>query len=198
MTGAGGLGVFGGTFDPIHVGHLAAAQDVLEALGLDRVLFVPALRSPHKPDDPLSPAPLRLRMVRAAVEEDPRFEASDVELRREGLSYTGDTLRELAKGGRALSLILGADQWAAFARWREPREIARLARIVVMAREGDAPGRVDPGFEDGPPPPFVEVPVTRIDVSSTRLRERARSGRSVRYLVPEAVRRIIEAEKLYV
>lgn len=130
----GRVGVFGGTFDPIHQGHLTVAQDVLEALSLDRVIFVPAGRPPHKSFEGITPAPLRLRMVRSAVEGDPRFDVSDLELRREGPSYTVDTLQALREqeSDADLFLILGADQWAGFGGWRDPEGIAGLARIVVM------------------------------------------------------------------
>ncbi len=175
------------------------AQDVLEALELDRVLFVPAARPPHKDSEGLTPPSLRARMVRAAVVDDSRYEMADLELRREGVSYTVDTLEALKEQyPRArLHLILGSDQWNAFGEWHKPRRIADLAHLVVMTRDGTPPATVDPGFTDGPPPEFAEVQVTRLDLSSTELRERIRQGRSIRYLVPEEVRRIIEAGKLY-
>jgi nicotinate-nucleotide adenylyltransferase len=193
------LAVFGGTFDPPHVGHLAVAQDVHESLSLDAVLFVPAARPPHKEGLAITDAEVRLRMVEAAVADDPRFRVSDLELRREGPSWTVDTLRELRERdpGGELWLLLGADQWRTLGSWREPREIARLASLVLMGRDGERPARAAPELPDGPPPPHREVAVTRMDVSSTGLRARVREGRPIRYLVPEAVRRIIEAEKLY-
>jgi nicotinate-nucleotide adenylyltransferase len=196
----GGLGVFGGTFDPLHLGHLAAAQDTLEFLGLGRILLVPARHSPHKAGEPHASAESRLRMVREAVADDPRFEVTELELRRAGPSYTIDTLGEIAAGnpGVPLVLMIGVDQWASFGRWRRPREILEVAALAVMTREGEHPADADPGFDDGgPPPSFVEVPVTRMDISSTALRRRASAGASLRYLVPDPVRRIIEAEKLY-
>ncbi len=194
------VGVLGGTFDPIHQGHLAAAQDVLETLDLDRILFIPAARPPHKDGDELTPSSLRLRMVRAAVEADPRFEVSDLEVRREGPSYTVETLRALREVRQEdeLFLLLGADQWRGFGSWREPREIVKMAQLVVMTREGEHPREVDPGFDDGmPAPPFHEIRVTRMDLSSTEIRARVSAGRSIRYLVPEEALRIIEASKMY-
>jgi nicotinate-nucleotide adenylyltransferase len=194
------LGIFGGTFDPLHLGHVVSAQDVLEALELDRILFVPAARPPHKSTEGMTPAALRMRMVRAATDADPRFDAVDLELRRDGPSYTVDTLREIRRQDPAaeLFLLLGADQWREFGSWREPRVIAGLARPVLMTRAGERPGQVDPGFTDGGPVPDVlEVPVTRLDISSTRIRERVGVRRSIRYLVPDEVLRIIEAGKLY-
>lgn len=189
------LGLFGGTFDPPHLGHLVVAQDVVERLELDRLFFVPAGEPPHKVEDRLSPAAVRLAMVQAAAGDDPRLGVSDVEVAREGPSYTVDTLRWYRERhpGAELFFLMGADQLVRFRSWREPREIARLARLVVMAREGVDPERLDPGIEV----PFLRVPVTRVDISSTEVRRRIREGRSIRYLVPEPVRRIIEREGLY-
>lgn len=171
------------------------AQDVVEALELDRLLFVPARRPPHKREMELTPAGLRLQMVRAAVEWDARIEVSEVELRREGASYTVDTLRAVRerRPDERVYFVVGADQFGELSDWREPEEVARLARLVVMTRDGEEPGPVDPGVQV----PYEVVPVTRIDISSTEVRRRVREGRSIRYLVPEAVRRIIEENGLY-
>lgn len=186
------IGIVGGTFDPPHLGHLLLASDVYEALGLDRVVLVPAAVPPHKHGLPRTPAALRLEMLRAAVAGDPRFEVADLELRRAGPSYSVDTLRELR--GRwpdaALFFVLGADQLRELPSWREPDEVARLATLTGVARDGQAP--VAPGGYD------VEVvPITRIDVSSSMIRDRAAAGRGVRYFVPPAVEAIIEREGLY-
>ena len=192
------IGLFGGAFDPIHIGHLAAAQEVAEELGLDRVLFLPALQPPHKDAEGLTPAPIRVGMVREATRDHPLFEVSDIECRRPPPSFTIDTLRQL--GGIELArwhLIMGADQWGRFGQWREPDEVSALAELVLVTREGERPGDIDPGLASGLRPLFREVPITRIDISSTLVRRRVREGRSIRYLVPDGVRRIIEAEKLY-
>ncbi len=197
------IGILGGTFDPVHVGHLVAAQAVHEALELHRTLLIPSHVPPHKVGEDMAPASLRIRMVRAAVEGDDRFEVSDLELRREGPSYTLDTLRALAGShpGARLFLVLGADQWADFGRWHEPRAIASLATLVVMTRRGEDPAAVDPGLPSGAGgegvPAIRTVAVPRLDLSSTLIRERIRAGRSVRYMVPEAVRRILDASRLY-
>lgn len=192
---SGRVGIFGGTFDPFHVGHLVVAQDVVEMLELDRMIFVPAGVPPHKDAGVVSPASVRWAMVVAGVGEDPRFTASDLELRRPGPSYTVDTLREFRRQGVAgeLFFLMGSDQLAEFHRWREPEEVGRLARVVVMAREGDDPDMATPGVEVDP----LVVSVTRIDLSATRVRNRVREGRSIRYLVPDPVRRIILDERLY-
>lgn len=180
----GGIGVFGGTFDPPHVGHLVVAQDVLEHLELDRLVVVPAARPPHR-EAVLDPD-TRLELVRHAFEGDDRIHVSDVELRREGPSWTVDTLewarRELRPD--ALFLIVGADQLRSFAGWREPERILRLARLAVMTRPGEE--------LLGSDVPHEIIEVTRVDLSSTQIRGRLEEGRSIRYMVPERIRPQVE------
>jgi nicotinate-nucleotide adenylyltransferase len=186
------LGVFGGTFDPIHLGHLSVASDVHSTLGLDRTLIVPAAVPPHKASAGITSASLRLEMVRAAVEGDDRLEVDDRELRRPGPSYTVDTLRALAERfpGARLNFLIGADALRDLPTWRAPDEVVRLARLVVFSREGDAPIP-----ETGVP--FTKVAVARLDISATDIRARVRAGRPIRYLVPDPVREIIHRESLY-
>jgi len=189
------LGIFGGTFDPPHIGHLIVARDVLDALGLDRLLFMPARVPPHKRDRTITSADLRLAMLRVAVEGDPALEVSDLELAREGASYSVETLRRLReeRPDDELFFIIGADQYAELHTWREPEEIARLARLVVIPRGDVEPGDVAPELE----PEHDVVEVTRIALSSTEVRERVRQGRSIRYIVPDGVRAVVEAQALY-
>lgn len=189
------IGVFGGTFDPPHVAHLVAAQEVLERLRLGRVLFVPAALPPHKEGVSITPAPLRLAMLRAAVAEDERFRVCELELERDGPSYTVDTLRELRerRSGDELVLIIGTDQLRELATWREPGEIARLARIAVVSRWGVDPAGVEAGVDVA----WEEVAIPRLDVSASDIRCRVAEGRPVRYLVPDAVLEVIEREGLY-
>ena len=182
------VGVFGGTFDPVHVGHLAIALAALESVPLDRVLFVPARRSPLKDRDPLASVADRVTMLEAAIASEPRFALSRVELDRDGVSYTVDTLEALRPEGE-LFLILGSDALADLARWRSPDRIRELATILVAARPG-AP-EPDPmhrarGF-DAP----------RLDISSRELRARAARGMSLRYLVPDTVWEHIKRRRLY-
>jgi nicotinate-nucleotide adenylyltransferase len=180
------IGVFGGTFDPVHVGHLAIANSALEELALDRVIFVPAQRSPLKGDDPVASGADRVTMLEAAVVDEPRFVVSRAELEREGPSYTVDTLERM-RGQGELYLILGSDAYADFARWRDPERIRSLATIVIAAR---------PGAPNAPKGARVlDSPL--MDVSSRELRARAARGRSLRYLVPEAALRYIEEHRLY-
>jgi len=185
------VGLLGGTFDPPHIGHFIAAQDVYLALGLDRILFIPAHAPPHKRGRVITPAAVRLQMLEAAVAGDPRFGVDTLELDRKGVSYTVDTLRALRERepGWELYLLLGTDQARDFETWREPAEIARLARLVVMSRGG---------IEAGPMAwPAETVSVTRIDVSSTEVRARLAEGKPARYLVPDGTLRVIEREGLY-
>jgi nicotinate-nucleotide adenylyltransferase len=185
------LGVLGGTFDPPHLGHLVVASDVYEGLGLDRLLLIPSADPPHKRGRVAASAEQRLRMTRAAVAGDARFEVDDLELRRAGASYSVDTLRELRarEPGCELYFVVGVDQLRELPTWHRPEEVARLASLVVIPREGEA--RLESPY------PVTWLPVTRIDLSATDVRRRIAEGRSIRYLVPVAVRELIEAEGLY-
>ena len=186
------IGLFGGTFDPLHTGHLIVASDAFEQLGLDRLILIPSADPPHKRGKVHGTARERLAMVRAAVRDDPRFEVDDLELRRGGASYSVETLRQMQQRqpDAELFFLVGADQMRELHSWREPHEVARLARLSVVTREGEqAP-------EDTPFPHRV-VTVTRIDLSATDIRRRVSEGRSVRYLVPEGVRELIEEFGLY-
>jgi nicotinate-nucleotide adenylyltransferase len=185
------LGLFGGTFDPPHVGHLLVAQEVSEQLSLDRVLFVVSGRPPHKLGEVVTAPHIRAEMTNGAVEGNPNFEVSEVEFRRAGPTYTVDTLRLFRSihPDSELFFILGADQLAEFHEWNEPEEILRLATLVAVARDGVVP--------DGLGVDCVPLTIPRLDISSSEIRTRIRAGRSARYLVPDATRRIIETHCLY-
>jgi nicotinate-nucleotide adenylyltransferase len=187
------LGVFGGTFDPPHVGHLALAEWAREALRLDRILFVPAGLPPHKRRTDLSSAADRLALTRAAVRGNPAFEVSSIEARRGGPSYTLDTLRTLRArhAGARLFLLIGADSLADFENWREPDAIAAIATLAVALR----PGAARPAVRRARRIEWLDNP--GLEVSSSAVRARVRAGRSVRYLVPDAVARLIEQRGLY-
>lgn len=187
------LGVFGGAFDPVHNGHLAVAQDVVHALDLDRLLFVPTARPPHRKEGPFASGEARLEMVEAAIEGNEVFGVWTGEFDREGPSYTVDTLREL-KGqfpGAELYLLLGADQFSNFSSWREPEEITRLCEVVVVGRDGEDGNSAEHGH------PHQSVAVPRLEVSSSGIRRRVSEGRPIRYLVPHAVARIIDTQGWY-
>ena len=185
------IGVLGGTFDPPHLGHLLVASDVHAALRLDRLLLVPSASPPHKQGKVRAPAEKRLEMMRAAVAGDDRFEVDDLELRRPGASYSVDTLRELRERypDAELYFVVGMDQLKEFHTWREPEEVARLARLVGVSRHGETP---DPSG-----PVAVPVEVTRIDLSATDIRDRIQAGQPIRYFVPDPVLEIIERDGLY-
>jgi nicotinate-nucleotide adenylyltransferase len=182
------IGVFGGTFDPVHVGHLAIAQAALDSAKLDRVVFVPARRSPLKDRGPFASEEDRLAMLEAAVKDEPRFAVSRVELDRPGPSYTVDTLEAL-KGEGTLFLILGSDALADLAKWRSPERIRALASLLVARR----PGAPEPDARSGAH--AFDAPC--LDISSRELRARASRGLSLRYLVPDDVWRHIERRALY-
>jgi nicotinate-nucleotide adenylyltransferase len=187
------LGVFGGTFDPPHIAHLVVAIDVRDALELDEVLVVVAGEPWQKVDRrEVSPARVRFEMTRLAVEGVDRLRACDLEVDRAGPSYTVDTLAELARlhPGAELHLILGADAAAGLHTWERAEGLAALCRIVVVDRPGTRTS-VPEGFA------VERIDAPRLDLSSTELRDRVATGRSVRFLVPEAVRSFIEARELY-
>jgi len=195
------LGIMGGTFDPIHVGHLAIAEEAREALALDAVLFVPAGQPPHKPAGSVTPVGHRVAMVEIAIADNPAFELSTVEIEREGPSYTVDTVEALARSnpGSRLHLILSAETFAELPSWHEPERLFEAARMAVVPREGyPAPdpawlARTFPGRED-----HVEyLGGPRLGLSSTALRARVAAGRSIRYLVPSAVEAYIADHHLY-
>ncbi|OZC02148.1 nicotinate-nucleotide adenylyltransferase [Rubricoccus marinus] len=190
------LGFFGGSFNPPHIGHLAVAEACREGAALDRVTWIPTATSPHKQGrtDVASGAE-RLALVRAAIDGNEAFSASGVEVEREGVSYTVDTLRALRQRHRddELFWIVGGDSLASFATWREPREILRLATLVAYPRPGADLGAV-PGWVMAR---TVLVEAPRLEISSTEIRRRLGAGTSVRYLVPDAVREAIRQRQLY-
>jgi nicotinate-nucleotide adenylyltransferase len=195
------IGVLGGTFDPIHYGHLAAAEEARAALELERVLFVPARVSPLKQDRPLTAAHHRLTMTRLATAANPAFQVSTVDLEREGPSYTVDTLALLqAELGPAAELyfIVGLDSLAELPQWHDPARLIRLCRIVAVSRP---PHECDlAALERALPGVTERVSLLRIpllDIASSDLRQRVREGRPIRYYVPPAVAEYIHIHKLY-
>lgn len=186
------LGVMGGTFDPIHLGHLVCASEVAYALALDEVVFVPAGRPWQKEGLPMSPAEDRYEMTRLATEDDPRFTVSRTEIDRPGQTFTLDTLRELADEETELFFITGADALANVLTWREPETLFGLATFVGVTRPGYA---VDPAaFPEGAVT-FVDTPA--LDISATDCRSRVGKGAPITYLVPNAVAAYIAARGLY-
>ena len=197
------VGVFGGSFNPIHTGHLILAEEISEAARLDVVLFVPAFTPPHKANVDLALQDHRLRMVELAVADNPRFEASDIELRRGGVSYTIDTILELRRKRPAdrLHFIIGADTIPELASWHRIDELVRLVRFLTGSRPGQQP-RWEP-LEAKLPQQAVDeirggvIATTPIGISSSAIRHRMREGRTIRYLVPRAVEEYAVRHKLY-
>ena len=195
------LGVFGGSFNPPHIGHVLVAVDACEALGLDKLIVIPASANPLKASASIGASPVqRLEMTRCAFGADPRFEVSAMEIDRGGLSYTVDTLEALAaeNEGAELILLLGMDALGTFDRWVRPERIRKLCRIVVLARVNGADERA-PGVGSGLELPGNVTVVTtrRVDVSSSEIRQRVADGKSITGFVAESVERIISAAKLY-
>lgn len=196
------LGLMGGTFNPIHYGHLAAAEECRNRLGLDRVLFIPAGEPPHKRGRSVTSAADRVAMVELAIADNPGFELCRIEVDRCGPSYTADTLTELHEihGSSAeLYFIVGMDSLSEILTWRQPARIAELARLVAVSRGGVAP--FDPGLlEPGIPNARERVIVLsgpELTISSTDLRERVASGLPIRYQVPPSVEEYIRGHGLY-
>jgi len=193
------LGLFGGTFDPIHLGHLILAEQCRESCGLDRVWFVVAGEPPHKPGGRTAVAH-RLEMARLAVAGHSAFAVSEIETRRPGPHYSVETLESVRQDspGEELFFLIGADSLADLISWREPARIAQLATIVVVNR---------PGMEEVDPPSLpdfgpgshrlLSVTIPPIGIASTDLRRRLAEGRSIRYQVPRGVEAYIEAQELY-
>lgn len=189
---------FGGSFNPVHHGHLICSRAVAEARDLDRVLLIPSFLPPHKPDSAdLAPAQHRLEMCRLATSPDPLFETSDIEISRAGTSYTIDTVRELKRRGCGpVHWLIGADMLLYLPKWHQPLELLKEVNFLVMAR---------PGWEidwERLPPEFrslqanvVQAPL--IDISSSDIRRRVANGQSIRYLTAAAVREYICERSLY-
>jgi nicotinate-nucleotide adenylyltransferase len=193
------LGLFGGTFDPIHMGHLILADACREACALDRVWFVVAGAPPHKPGDRTSVAD-RLEMVRIAIAGHPAFEVSELETRRPGPHYSVETLEEVRRQRPEdeLFFLIGADSLADLPHWREPERIVSMATVVVVDRPGVELGLSSLWPDLGPDAkPFRLVTIPPIGIASNDLRRRVAEGRSIRYQVPRGVEAYIEAQGLY-
>ncbi len=210
------IGIFGGTFNPIHLAHLRSAEEVREALRLDRILFIPSATPPHKRVNGLAAATHRLAMVRRAIRGNPRFRVSTIEIERRGRSYSVDTLRALRARlpGARFFFIMGIDAFREIATWKDYRSLFGLCTIVVTSR---------PPYDDTPLPAALPVAVRNdfcyrprlkrlehgtgnqvvfqrisdLDISASAIRQRLHHGQSIRYLVPSAVERYIVRHRLY-
>ncbi len=188
------VGIFGGTFDPIHMGHLITAQSVKEVRELDKIIFIPSYISPHKADIKSSSPEHRLNMIKIATQEVDFFDYSDMEIIKGGISYTVNTLRELKKKYDELEFIIGYDNIFQFHLWKDPDEIVNLAKIVVLKRKSSLPA------------PFIDkyynlavfVQTRGIEISATDIRERVKNGKPIHFLVPYNVENYIYENNLYV
>jgi nicotinate-nucleotide adenylyltransferase len=211
MTEAPRLGILGGTFDPIHFGHLDAADAARSTLGLSDIVFIPSHDPPHRPIDPHATGFHRFALIALALAERPGYSVSDIELKREGASFTIDTLRTLHGDGwrpAQLFFILGADAFAEIATWREYPGVLDAANFVVIARPGttaeaalarnpELMGRLKPDLTYDAQTHIIIINAPTRDVSSTRIRERLAAGQSIDDLVPAAVAQHIHRHHLY-
>jgi nicotinate-nucleotide adenylyltransferase len=181
------IAIYGGTFDPVHHAHLILARDALERLGLDEVIFVPAAISPLKKAAPVASGEIRLAMVRAAIQGEPKFAVDECELRRPSPSYTIDTVEEVRQrdSDTAIYCLIGEDNVDTLTKWHRFTELEKMVHFVVLDRTGQRSTCSYPVID------------RKIDISATEIRSRVASGRSIRYFVPLAVEEIIRREKLY-
>jgi nicotinate-nucleotide adenylyltransferase len=181
------IAIYGGTFDPIHHGHLIVAREALERLGVDEVIFIPARVSPLRKTAPIAKDEIRLLMIQAAIENEPGFAVDDCELRRPPPSYTIDTAEQIRqyKSNATIYCLIGEDNVGKLTKWRRFADLEKMVRFVVLDRTGQRPSHVYPVIR------------RKIDISATEIRKRVASGRSIQYFVPPAVEEIIRREKLY-
>lgn len=202
IAGGNRLGIMGGTFDPIHYGHMVAAETARIEYQLDNVLFIPTGNPPHKVDRQITDATLRLKMVELSIKSNENFLVSRIEIDREGPSYTYDTLKDLQKNfpDQELFFITGTDALKEMLTWREPQEILRLAKIIGASRPGyDAQDHLPVIFQKVPfaQDRIFELEIPALSISSTDIRSRVQHHKSIRYLLPEEVRLYIKTNNLY-
>jgi len=190
------IGLIGGTFNPIHIGHLIIASDISAIFSLEKVIFLPSGNPPHKKTQDLVDAAHRLKMVQLAIANDSRFEASDLELKREGKSYTVDTIEGIINiygEDSKIYFIAGSDSAGELPTWKEPQRILSLAHFVAVTRPGFPLSKVPKRYRDK----MVAVETVLLKISSTNIRQRVREGKSIKYLVSPKVEGYIEKNNLY-
>lgn len=190
------IGVFGGTFNPPHIGHLIVAEEVRQNFALDRIVFVPSARPPHKIQSPVIDSAHRYHMTQLATEDNPHFAVSDIEIRRPGTSYTVDTVksfRDTYGPDVDIFFIMGGDSIFEIDTWKDPEQIFNCCTIIVTSRPGFHLSKVEERLKAK----VLTTEVSQIDVSSTDIRQRLQDGKSIAYLVPQAVEAYIRKEKLY-
>lgn len=191
------IGIFGGTFNPIHSTHLVIAEAAAEQFGLKKIMFLPNASPPHKVCESMASEDLRLEMTKAAISGNDKFFVSDYEIKNGGLSYTVDTLEHFKSIYDEIYFIIGGDSIRDFPTWYRPEEIAKLCTLIVYPREGLDTDYYIKNAEKLFSANVKKLVSPRIDISSSDIRQRVSSGKSVRYLVPENVRKIIEENNLY-
>ena len=181
------IAIYGGTFDPIHHGHLIVAREALEKLGAEQVIFIPARVSPLRKTAPVARDEVRLLMIKAAIESEPGFAVDDCELLRPPPSYTIDTIEQIRQRNNEATIycLIGEDNVDRLTKWRRFADLEKMVRLVVLDRSGQQPHHAYPIIR------------RKIDISATEIRKRVATGRSIRYFVPPAVEQIIRREKLY-
>lgn len=186
------IAIFGGAFDPIHIGHLITCQSVLEERNLDKVIFVPTHISPLKQDIIPTSDIHRLEMIKLAISSNPNFSFSEIEIRRKDVSYTIDSILEFKKEYKEIELIIGYDNLLLFGKWREPDRIVSEAKLLVMKRNTDVKDGRNRYFDNAI---FLNNPI--LEISSSEIRERIKNNLPVEYFLPDAVAQYIHEQKLY-
>ena len=187
------IGIYGGTFDPIHTGHLITAQSVCEIRKLDKIIFIPSFISPHKTDRITSSPKHRINMLKLAVKGIPYFDYSDIEIKKKNISYSIDTIQAFKSSYKNIELIIGYDNLIVFDKWKNPDELLKLVQLVVLRRKAkEEKSQQNKYFKKAI---FVETPL--IDVRGTDIRQRVRSGKSINFLVPQKVKAYIYKHNLY-
>lgn len=187
------IGILGGAFDPPHLGHLIGAEKTRKKFGLQKIIFIPTNKPPHK-NAPVASPKERLELIKIATQDNQRFEVSDIEIKRKGFSYTVETIKKLKNiyPEDKLFLIIGMDEAKDFMSWKEPREILRLCKLIILTRIG---------FERKEIPELLgekaQFLALNFDISSSKTRELIRKGKSIKHLVPESIENYIKEKKLY-
>ena len=202
MAGKKSLGILGGTFDPVHYGHLLAAEWAHEVFGMDELVFIPAARPPHKDHGSVIDGHHRYRMLELAVADNPAFSVSRLELERSGYSYTVDTIRHFLQADpqRDIRFIMGVDALQLIYTWKDVEQLLQLCRFIVVTRPGYHLDRSDPVFSTVPAALWERIELLSIpgvEISSSDIRQRVAAGQSVRYLLPPAVDEYIKKNHLY-
>ena len=190
------IGIFGGTFNPPHIGHLIVAEEVRQQFSLHKIVFVPSARPPHKTHVPVVDSQHRFIMTQLAVNKNPNFEVSDKEMTRDGTSYTIDTIKEFKNMyGSSVDIffIMGGDSIFEINTWKKPEELLGLCTVIVTTRPGFDLSKIDNRFQGK----IIFADVSHIDISSTEIRRRVQEGESITYLVPKEVEEYIQKKKLY-